>query len=224
VGGYYILRNSDAHAWVEAKLDQGPWQRIDPTKFIQSLPNEINRPMQIQQMGDGRSYKWEFLRTILHRLDYLDAQVTGSILSYGYDQQDTAILNIDRWKNLKSVGFMISVMAIVLIVMLFGIYLLKMNRSSFNAIQIIERNWINFLEKHFAKRLTHESLNQFTLRLNKKRLALTIKKDMQLISNAITQYKFGPPHRDKKDLLTLKLIIQDFNRQYSKYISTNQVR
>jgi hypothetical protein len=224
VGGYYILRNSDAHAWVEAKLDHGTWQRIDPTKFIQSLPNEINRPMQTQQMVDGRRYRWEFLRTILHRIDYFDAQVTGSILSYGYDQQDAAIINIERWKNLKSVGFMISVMAIVLIVMLFSIYLLKMNHASFNAIQVIERNWIHFLEKHFAKRLTYESLNQFTLRLNKKRLALTLKKDMQLISDAITKYKFGPSNKDKKDLLALKKIIQDFNRQYSKYISINQVR
>jgi hypothetical protein len=150
--------------------------------------------------------------------------VTGSILSYGYDQQDAAIINIERWKNLKSVGFMISVMAIVLIVMLFSIYLLKMNHASFNAIQVIERNWIHFLEKHFAKRLTYESLNQFTLRLNKKRLALTLKKDMQLISDAITKYKFGPSNKDKKDLLALKKIIQDFNRQYSKYISINQVR
>ena len=30
--------------------------------------------------------------------------------------------------------------------------------------------------------------------------------------------------KDKKDLLALKKIIQDFNRQYSKYISINQVR
>ena len=150
--------------------------------------------------------------------------MTGSILSYGYDQQDTAILNIDRWKNLKSVGFMISVMAIVLIVMLFGMYLLKMNRSSFNAIQIIERNWINFLEKHFAKRLTHESLNQFTSRLIRKRLALTIKKDMEFISDAITKYKFGSSNKDKKDLLALKIIIQDFNQKYYKYVSTNQVK
>ena len=119
---------------------------------------------------------------------------------------------------------MISVMAIVLIVMLFGMYLLKMNRSSFNAIQIIERNWINFLEKHFARRLTHESLKQFTSRLNKKRLALTIKKDMQLISDAITQYKFGLPNQEKKELFALKKIIQKFNQKYSKYISTNKVR
>ncbi len=99
-----------------------------------------------------------------------------------------------------------------------------MNHASINAIQIIERNWINFLEQHFAKRLTHESLNQFTSRLIRKRLGLTIKKDMQLISDVITNYKFGPSHKDKKDLLALKIIIQDFNQKYSKYVSTNQVK
>jgi len=87
-----------------------------------------------------------------------------------------------------------------------------------------ERNWIHFLEKHFAKRLTHESLNQFTSRLIRKRLALTIKKDMEFISDAITKYKFGSSNKDKKDLLALKIIIQDFNQKYSKYVSTNQVK
>ena len=47
---------------------------------------------------------------------------------------------------------------------------------------------------------------------------------MQLISNAITQYKFGPLNQEKKELLALKKIIQNFNQKYSKYISTNKVR
>jgi len=45
-----------------------------------------------------------------------------------------------------------------------------------------------------------------------------------LISNAITNYKFGSSNKEKKDLLALTKIIQNFNRQYSKYISINKVR
>ena len=30
-GGFWTVRNADAHAWVEARLDGGGWQRFDPT-------------------------------------------------------------------------------------------------------------------------------------------------------------------------------------------------
>lgn len=41
-GGFYTVRSSDAHAWVEY-LDQGQWKRADPTGFIS--------PDRIQQGG-----------------------------------------------------------------------------------------------------------------------------------------------------------------------------
>jgi hypothetical protein len=222
VGGYYILRNSDAHAWVEAKLDQGPWQIIDPTKFIKSAPNEINRSMQTQQSIDTYRYRWGLFKSILHRIDYFDAQVTTSILSYGYEQQDYSAINIESWKGLKSAGFMISVMAIILIVILFSFYLLKINESSLYPIQIIERNWINFLEKYLGKKLIHESIDQFILRLHKKKLALTLKKDMRSISNKITYYKFS--QTKKENLIPLKKMIKVFNKQLTKYFPIDRVK
>lgn len=33
-GGYYRVRQSDAHAWVEMQLRPGLWQRLDPTQFV----------------------------------------------------------------------------------------------------------------------------------------------------------------------------------------------
>jgi len=33
-GGFWTVRNADAHAWVEARLDGGNWQRIDPTMVV----------------------------------------------------------------------------------------------------------------------------------------------------------------------------------------------
>lgn len=34
VGGYFIVRQSDAHAWVEVWLDDSGWTRIDPTTAV----------------------------------------------------------------------------------------------------------------------------------------------------------------------------------------------
>ena len=223
VGNYYILRNSDAHAWVEAKLDKGSWQKIDPTKFIKSDVNEINRSMETQQLIDKQRYGWGLFKNILHRIDYFDAQVTGSILSYGYERQNASTINIESWKNLKSAGFIISIMAMILIVILFSFYLLKINNSTSSSLQLIEEQWIHLLEKYFGKKLIYESLNQFTLRVCKKRLTINLKNDLGLISNQITDSKFGTTHQVKKEI-NLKKAIQNFRFKLNKHFSANKVR
>ena len=223
VGNYYILRNSDAHAWVEAKLDHGSWQKIDPTKFIKSEANEINRSMETQQLIDKQRYGWGLFKNILHRIDYFDAQVTGSILSYGYERQNASTINIESWKNLKSAGFIISIMAMILIVILFSFYLLKINNSTSSSLQLIEEQWIHLLEKYFGKKLISESLNQFTLRVCKKRLTINLKNDLGLISNQITDSKFGTTHQVKKEI-NLKKAIQNFRFKLNKHFSANKVR
>jgi len=223
VGNYYILRNSDAHAWVEAKLDHGSWQKIDPTKFIKSEANEINRSMETQQLIDKQRYGWGLFKNILHRIDYFDAQVTGSILSYGYERQNASTINIESWKNLKSAGFIISIMAMILIVILFSFYLLKINNSTSSSLQLIEEQWIHLLEKYFGKKLIYESLNQFTLRVCKKRLTINLKNDLGLISNQITDSKFGTTHQVKKEI-NLKKAIQNFRIKLNKHFSANKVR
>lgn len=223
VGNYYILRNSDVHAWVEAKLDHGSWQKIDPTKYIKSEVNEINRSMETQQLIDKKRYGWGLFKSILHRIDYFDAQVTGSILSYGYEKKNSSTINIESWKKLKSAGFIISIMAIILIVILFSFYLLKINNSTSSSLKLIEEQWIHLLEKYFGKKLIYESLNQFTLRVCKKRLTINLKKDIRLISNQITESKFGTTYQVKKEI-NLKKAIQTFRFKLNKHFSTNKVR
>ena len=41
-GAYMIVRQSDAHAWVEAQVN-GLWQRFDPTAAVE-LPEVKGRP------------------------------------------------------------------------------------------------------------------------------------------------------------------------------------
>lgn len=43
VGGYYIVRQSDAHAWAEVWLEQRGWTRVDPTATI--APARIERSL-----------------------------------------------------------------------------------------------------------------------------------------------------------------------------------
>jgi hypothetical protein len=41
VGGYYVVRQSDAHAWAEVWLDGAGWTRIDPTAVV--APERLER-------------------------------------------------------------------------------------------------------------------------------------------------------------------------------------
>jgi len=44
IGGYYAVRQSDAHAWAEIWLDGDGWVRIDPTAVV--APQRLQRTMQ----------------------------------------------------------------------------------------------------------------------------------------------------------------------------------
>jgi hypothetical protein len=44
-GNYYIVRQSDAHSWVEARLDKGGWSTLDPTPPAGVMPLKSRSPM-----------------------------------------------------------------------------------------------------------------------------------------------------------------------------------
>lgn len=93
VGNYWIVRQSDAHAWVEVWLD-GAWQRVDPTAAV--APDRI-------ELGIDEAMDWNaatgrgllFDSPIFNRLvQSWDAINTGWnrwVLSFGPDSQTTML-------------------------------------------------------------------------------------------------------------------------------------
>jgi hypothetical protein len=79
VGGYFIVRQSDAHAWTEVWLDETGWTRVDPTAVV--APERLTRGIsdlladslpitstflrknrwlnQVQLLWDGASQWWQ---------------------------------------------------------------------------------------------------------------------------------------------------------------------
>lgn len=53
-GGYWIVRNSDAHAWTEVWLDGRGWVRVDPTAAV--APERINRGSLAAAMPEAASW------------------------------------------------------------------------------------------------------------------------------------------------------------------------
>jgi hypothetical protein len=70
VGGYFIVRQSDAHAWTEVWLDATGWTRIDPTAVV--APERLQRGI-FDLLSDSLPATSTFMRNSvwLNRLEHL---------------------------------------------------------------------------------------------------------------------------------------------------------
>jgi transglutaminase-like putative cysteine protease len=87
---YWILRQSDAHAWDEIWIDGHGWLRIDPTSMI--APERVERGLNdIVQAGVPSTSRWQqrtpWLRDTQLRLDALRLLWRQRILSFNEESQ-----------------------------------------------------------------------------------------------------------------------------------------
>jgi transglutaminase-like putative cysteine protease len=91
VGGYFIVRQADAHAWTEVWLDNVGWQRVDPTAAVAPERVEAGRAA---AMFDGSGAAWGLAApsAVLHQLtltwDAMNAKWNEWVLGYGPENQD----------------------------------------------------------------------------------------------------------------------------------------
>ena len=93
-GGFWTVRNADAHAWVEARLDGGGWQRFDPTLGVMpgrppaAASGEVtvaDRPL--VQTGADETGGPLMLRIRLagQWVEALNTRITIAVMDYGQD-------------------------------------------------------------------------------------------------------------------------------------------
>ena len=95
-GQFWSVLNADAHAWVEARLDGGGWQRIDPTLLVMSAA-DVN---QVELRGGALQIRAPDAAATQHGLSLLDrailarewvealnTRLTLSIMDYGQGNQ-----------------------------------------------------------------------------------------------------------------------------------------
>lgn len=81
-GGYYRVRQSDAHAWVEAEIAPGQWQRFDPTQIVPSAQASfVSRVVTAEQVQDRPGWRGMMARG-LQRVDAFIVQLNSDIILY----------------------------------------------------------------------------------------------------------------------------------------------
>ena len=94
-GDYWLINQSDAHAWVEVRLSDGRWQRLDPT--LEAMQLTTPRFQGLVDFGetefggrdigrDQEGARVDRLALTLAFFDSLNLRVTLAIMNYGDDQ------------------------------------------------------------------------------------------------------------------------------------------
>lgn len=96
IGNYWVVRNSDAHAWAEILIGGNAWVRIDPTSAI--APDRVNRSGSASMVDTFGDLQW--LRALRDRLDAVQAWWNRNMVrfdslrqqslfaSFGFDPSD----------------------------------------------------------------------------------------------------------------------------------------
>jgi transglutaminase-like putative cysteine protease len=179
-GGYYVVRQADAHAWSEVWFEDEGWVRVDPTRFI--APERVRRDGSVANAGTVRagmdSYlagrnNWAALRySISARWDWINARWNGLVLGYGMDLQLELLsrLGIRDWRSMT----LALTVSIALVLAAFGLLLLRRagpSRPQEPALRLW-RAALKRLQRHGFEPQPGEGPRDFALRVMAERPAL----------------------------------------------------
>lgn len=133
-GNYWLVNQSDAHAWVEVKRQDGSWQRLDPT--LQAMQLSTARFQGLASFGekdlDGRpltsSQKTGLLASLANVVafaDSLNLRVTLAIMNYGdsADSTDREARDQDNFALLlAAVGLAVAIIFAIIAVLRLSSY------------------------------------------------------------------------------------------------------
>ncbi len=146
IGGYQMVWQSDAHAWVEVLLDGQGWVRVDPTAAVD--PSRIDNRSASQLIGGGTSVRFDlaqasalaqFARNLRLLADTLDATWQNWVLDFSAKDQ-FALLERLGFGGLREYGLV--VLMVLAVSLTLGLILLALLR---------DRTQPDPLDAHYAR-------------------------------------------------------------------------
>jgi transglutaminase-like putative cysteine protease len=211
LGDYYVVRQSDAHAWAEVWLKDRGWVRYDPTAVIApgrilnglsaSLPNNTALPFFERTQSS-------LLLKLRLNLDALTNQWNQWVLGYNTERQFAFLTRLGMeditWQKLAMNMF-------AGVSLLVGIFtLLMLRKLQFQNTDEVQRLYLKFCKKlarSGIERAPHEGAQDFADRASKQKKQLAT-----VIQNITTQYivlRYQNRH-DANDLKTFKQAVSKF--------------
>ncbi len=168
LGGYYIVRQSDAHAWAEVWIKDKGWLRIDPTAAVaparveSGLATAVANNAELPFMARTQS---PWLLRLRFNLDTLTNQWNQWVLNYNPEQQFALLTRM----GMESVSWqkMALYMAIGMsaLVGIFSLLMLRhLHDRNTDEIQRLYLGFCRKLEKMGISRAAHEGPQDFAAR------------------------------------------------------------
>jgi transglutaminase-like putative cysteine protease len=192
-GGYYIVHQYDAHAWVEVQLAGIGWVRLDPTAMV--APERILSGLNIA-VGDQGGFlngspiasavlKISGLNWLRLRADEFNYKWQKLVVNYGNNEQESFVNNLFKDfmpktdRLLRVVVVLGGLFALLISMVLFYLWY-KPYAGRYTYVEKIYMLWLYVLVRLSGlKRITGETPNAFLLRVkasNYKRLAKVTEK------------------------------------------------
>jgi len=217
LGDYWLVRQSDAHAWAEVWLPDGGWQRIDPTAAV--APERIQRSLDPAGAAAGAAAAFRVpdsdltggsLRRLRYLLDAMDNQWHEWVLSYGPQRQleFLASLGIDRasWQHMALALLLLTGMPLL------GVALWMLLRQSAPQ-DPVQRAWLQFcrrLARHDLARRPGEGPRDFARRVAAARPLLAGR--VNAITALYIALRYGKPaSHASRDTARLRRMVRRFS-------------
>ena len=213
-GNYLLIKQSDAHAWVEVLLDGSGWVRLDPTSAV--APERVIRSIDPDAAAEGSPVLFELstqgtfgqlLKQAIWITDSLDLNWHRWVVGFSQERQRYFLKNVGL-DFLK--GYKLALAAILVPVLIFSIVLLFIRNRKVENRDRAKIIWDKFINKLEAKGL---NINDSDGPLDTARKAgeiLTEKSDsILLICNLYIKVRYSN-NQDSQHLDNFRKMVADF--------------
>lgn len=133
IGGYYVVRQSDAHAWAEIWIEGQGWIRVDPTAAV--APERIEKNIEaalggLEGLPGHLSARTRLAYYFEARWDWVNAQWNGLVLGYGPELQQ-AFLSRFGLDDLRRMLLALTI-TLTVVLTLIGVWVLRRSAPARN--------------------------------------------------------------------------------------------
>ena len=213
VGDYYIVRQRDAHAWVEVWLGRRGWVRIDPTAAVS--PARVQRGIDQALSGLGTAvsgadsgYAVDFaaLRELRYAYDAINNRWNLWVISYNARRQSAMFDEFGLSADWRALALLLCA-GLLLTGALLVAWSLRGRHAHADAVAVAYRRFCDKLAKRGHPRAPHEGPMDYARRVSAVMPAAA--GDIASITGLYTRTRYGPAP-STTDACALKAAVRRF--------------
>lgn len=198
LGDFYLVRQSDAHSWVEVYLD-GNWVPFDPSPIPKEVTGSFGSLLNIRKILESIQFFWDRYVLIFSAQDQIDAvssvrdeyRKLGSRMKGTYSMAQEFLLLMERiWKEYRMlVGLVIGLLGMMVVALRF--FWKRRHRHQISASPILfYHEMLSILERKGYTRAPSSTPAEFVESISTS-LPSEIKRDVVRLTDLFYRARFG---------------------------------